>query len=102
MVRYSHYYLYRQGPDDNSTYAECWGMNASRGRLLATAYTAEGIRRAVAHEGGWGGLQVYGKRLGKMEPLTREEVLTRAERERKRHPNRMWQWYDERISIGHD
>lgn len=38
------YVLLEQGPDDRSTYAECWGSTrTSRGRLVAEASTLVGL-----------------------------------------------------------
>ena len=40
--------LYKQGPDDSSTYPECWGSTAtSHGRLVAESGTLTGLVDAV-------------------------------------------------------
>jgi hypothetical protein len=42
------YKLYQTGPDNHSTYAECWGSGAkSNGRLVAEADTLAGLIRAT-------------------------------------------------------
>jgi hypothetical protein len=46
------YVLYQQGPDNRSTYPECWGSTAtSRGRVIATADTLAGLADAVRRLG---------------------------------------------------
>jgi hypothetical protein len=45
MARYT---LYQTGPDNSSTYAECWGSTrTSRGRVVASASTLVGLMDAV-------------------------------------------------------
>ena len=42
------YTLYQTGPDNNSTYAECWGSTStSRGREVASSSTLVGLMDAV-------------------------------------------------------
>jgi hypothetical protein len=46
------YILYQRGPDNRSTYPECWGSTAtSRGRVIATADTLDGLADAVRRLG---------------------------------------------------
>jgi hypothetical protein len=46
------YILYQRGPDNRSTYPECWGSTAtSRGRVIATADTLDGLAEAVRRLG---------------------------------------------------
>jgi hypothetical protein len=46
------YILYQRGPDNRSTYPECWGSTAtSRGRVIATADTLDGLAEAVQRLG---------------------------------------------------
>lgn len=67
MARYT---LYQTGPDNSSTYAECWGSTArSRGREVASASTLVGLMKAVNQFGhdnwaiyGPGGRHICGSR----------------------------------------
>ena len=67
MARYT---LYQTGPDNRSTYAECWGQaSTSRGREIASASTLIGLLDAaddMGHDNWWirgpGGKCVAGSR----------------------------------------
>lgn len=54
MARYT---LYQTGPDNRSTYAECWGSTrTSRGRVVAESATLVGLMDAVDrfdHDNWW-------------------------------------------------
>lgn len=67
MARYT---LYQTGPDNRSTYAECWGSGStSDGRKVAESNTLAGLIDAVSamdHDNWWirgpGGKNVAGSR----------------------------------------
>jgi hypothetical protein len=53
MARFT---LYQTGPDNRSTYAECWGQATSPGRKVAEASTLLGLLAAVdgiGHDNWW-------------------------------------------------
>jgi hypothetical protein len=66
----SRYTLYQTGPDNHSTYAECWGSTStSPGRKVAESDTLAGLIDAVdsmGHDNWWirgpGGRNVAGTR----------------------------------------
>lgn len=50
------YILYQTGPNNYSTYAECWGTGTNRGRMVASAPTLVGLMDAVDqlnHDNWW-------------------------------------------------
>lgn len=73
-MRYRKFCLFRIGPDDNSTFSECFGPTGSRGTEIASGLYKD-ITEAVKNEGGWGGLNVCGIRGGRLHPLSRREFL---------------------------
>jgi hypothetical protein len=82
------YEIRRDGPDDASTYAACWGPSGTLGDLIVSTITAEAARLAVSREGGWGGLTAYRVTRSGRVSLTVAELRRAAEAERKRHPTR--------------
>ncbi len=79
MARYT---LFQTGPDDTSTYAECWGATGnSPGREIASADTLAGLIDAVdslGHDNFWirgvRGRNVAGSRrdFRRLSPVQRE------------------------------
>lgn len=87
------YILYQTGPDNYSTYAECWGSTStSRGRMVASASTLVGLMDAVDqfdqldHDNWWicgpGGRSIAGSRREYYALPSVARELARRRRER--------------------
>ena len=82
------YILYQTGPDNYSTYAECWGSTGNRGRMVASASTLVGLMDAVDqfdHDNWWiccpGGRSINSRREYYALPSVAKELARIAREE---------------------